>query len=84
MIVVSKWGAAAQSWATAPATLTEKRAMKKEEEDAASTANACTCQKQQIFEITRHISRFYLQYKFHVRDLYEHIFNKQFCPLEWE
>ena len=26
------WGVAAQSWATAPATLTEKRAMKKEEE----------------------------------------------------
>ena len=27
------WSVAAQSWATAPATLTEKRAMKKEEED---------------------------------------------------
>ena len=27
------WGVAAQSWATAPATLTEKRAMKKEEEE---------------------------------------------------
>ena len=25
------WGVAAQSWATAPATLVEKRAMKKEE-----------------------------------------------------
>ena len=49
-----------------------------------STANACTHQKQQIFEITRHISRFSLQYKFHVRDLYKHIFNKQFRPIEWE
>ena len=28
------WGVAAQSWATAPATLTKKRAMKKEEEDS--------------------------------------------------
>ena len=37
--------------------------------NTASTANACTHQKQQIFEITRHISRFYLQYKFHVGDL---------------
>ena len=27
------WGVAAQSWATAPATLTEKRTMKKEEEE---------------------------------------------------
>ena len=27
------WGVAAQSWATAPATLTEKRAMKKEERE---------------------------------------------------
>ena len=27
------WGVAAQSWAAAPATLTEKRAMKKEEEE---------------------------------------------------
>ena len=27
------WGVAAQSWATAPATLTEKRAMKKEEDE---------------------------------------------------
>ena len=49
-----------------------------------STAYACTQQKQQIFEITRYISRFYPQYKFHVRDLYEHIFNKQFCPIELE
>ena len=47
-----------------------------------STANACTHQKQQILEITRHMSRFYLQYKFHVRDLHEHIFNKLFCPIE--
>ena len=38
-----------------------------------STANACNHQKQKIFEITRHISRFYLQYKFHVRDQYKHI-----------
>ena len=29
--------------------------------NTASTANACTHQKQQIFEITRHISRFNLQ-----------------------
>ena len=49
--------------------------------NTAATANACTHQKQQIFEITRHISRLYLQYKFHVRDLYEHIFNEQFCPM---
>ena len=27
------WGVAAQSWTTAPATLTEKRAIKKEEEE---------------------------------------------------
>ena len=27
------WGVEAQFWATAPATLTEKRAMKKEEEE---------------------------------------------------
>ena len=47
-----------------------------------STANARTHQKQQIFEITSHISRFYLQYKFHVRDLNKHIFNKQFHPIE--
>ena len=52
--------------------------------DTVSTANACTHQKQQIFELTSHISRFYLQYKFHVRNLYKHIFNKQFCPIEWE
>ena len=52
--------------------------------NTASTANACTLQKQQIFEITRYISRFYLQYKFRIRDLYKHIFNKQFCPIEWE
>ena len=50
--------------------------------NTASTANACTHPKQQILEITRHISRFYPQYKFHVRDLYEHIFNKLFCPIE--
>ena len=50
--------------------------------NTAVTANTCTRQKQQIFEITRHISRFYLQFKFHVRDLYEHIFNKQFYPIE--
>ena len=50
--------------------------------NTATTANACTCQKQQIFEITRHMSKFYQQYKFYVRDLYEHIFNKQFWPIE--
>ena len=27
------WGVAAQSWAASPATLTEKRAMKKQEEE---------------------------------------------------
>ena len=36
------WGVAAQSWATAPATLTEKRAMKKEEDEAHFAQNLRT------------------------------------------